>query len=152
MSHSVDIYLLKKQIADIEPLSLLGERTAKRESSLMKRAESNTRCGESHWGPGRAQPAARAMPEPCPHRASASRPARARGAATERCPGGESPPPWSSTGHAFLQQHLLQSWRVSPHQGTFREQSTWSRASASPRFLTQSVPPPQSLCSAASFT
>lgn len=122
--------ILKKQTADTELLGLLGEWTAKRDSSLGSRAESGTRCGL-----GRAQPAVRAMPEPCPHRASASRPARAPGN-----PEGTALLLWS---HALLQHHLSQSWRVSPHQGTFREQSTWSKARASPRFLSQAVPPAQ---------
>lgn len=49
----------------------------------------------------------------------------------------------SSTGRLLLQHHLSQSRRVSPHQGTFGEQSTWSRARASPRCLSRPVPPPQ---------
>lgn len=60
--------------------------------------------GEAAWGPGRAQhtqvwcsseaqPAEGAMPEPCPHPSSPSRPARAGRSSKGQMPCGESPPP-----------------------------------------------------------
>lgn len=91
-------------------------------------------------GTGSCAGDARALPAPT-ERTPAPEPA---GTAAERWPWATQLLLWSSPGHALLQhQHLFQSWRVSPHQGTFREQSTWSRASASPKVSSQSVPPAQ---------
>lgn len=59
--HTVDIYLLKKQTANVQSLNLRvtldGERTAKRQNSLLNWAKSNAQC-RYHWKTGRAQPLA----------------------------------------------------------------------------------------------
>lgn len=79
------------------------------------------------------------MHEPCSRWASKSRSVEGRGYRHGAgVPSGRSPLRLrSSIGHFLLQlrRHhcLFQCCRVSPHQGTFREQSTWSRASTRPR-------------------
>lgn len=140
VSHSVDIYLFKKSKLQTPSPSVCSGK-----GLLRGRAAWWSGQGPAHgedwaghrqlWGrcpsPARTDRAHPGPPEPA--------------GSAERWPRGHSTPPPLEQHRppALLQHHLFQSWRVSPHQGTFGEQSTWSRASASPRFLSQSVPPAQ---------
>lgn len=131
----------------MEPLGV-GERSAKRGSSLgTGQSPAHTgvvfQRGTAGWGGD-----ARALPapiEPIPARQS-----RQEQQGTDALWG--EPSSSSGAAPALLQHHLLQSCRVSPHQGILGEQSTWSRASPAQGFWVGQSQQLRSLCSAASFT